>query len=156
MSFVFDHEGLDVYKVGRELNRELRSIIDDLPRGSSESADNLLRAGKSITRNIAEGCARGTADDRAHYFRISRGSGTEVGASLDELVDYDLVSEERVQKAKHLAWRVVSMLVKLIRAIPDDSTIKAIPPKKDTASENHVHVHVARTRARPLEEDPEN
>ena len=130
---IFDYERLDVYRVGRELNREIASIVRELPRGSAESADNLVRAGKSITRNIAEGSARRTADDRGHCFGISRGSGTEVGASLDELVDYGLVTQERVQKAKHLAWRIVSMLVNLIRAIPGDEALQKIEPRNGRA-----------------------
>ena len=125
---IFDYERLDVYQAGRELNREIAGIVRELPRGNAESADNLVRAGKSVTRNIAEGSARRTADDRGHVFGIARGSATEVGASLDELVDYGLVTEERVRKAKHLAWRVVSMLVNLIRAIPSDESLRAIKP----------------------------
>lgn len=125
---LFDFERLDVYQVGRELNREIGSIVRELPRGSAESAGNLVRAGKSITRNIAEGSACRTADDRGHCFGISRGSAIEVGASLDELVDYGLVAQARVQKAKLLAGRVVSMLVNLIRAIPSDEALQSISP----------------------------
>lgn len=130
---IFDFERLDVYQAGRELNREIASIVRELPRGSAESAENPVRAGKSITRNIAEGSARRTADDRGHCFGISRGSATEVGASLDELVDYGLMTQARMQKAKHLAWRVVSMLVNLIRAIPSDEALQAMTPANGRA-----------------------
>ena len=150
MSSGFDHERLDVYQAGRELNREIASIVKELPRGSAESADNLVRTGKSLTRNTAEGMARRTHDERANDLGIARGSGTEAAASLDELVDFGLVPEERVQKAKHLAWRIVSMLVNLIRSIPDDPSIRKSEPKQDPSSTPNVHVHVSRTRERQL------
>ena len=54
MEIFFDFERMDVYQVGRELNRELAAIIAELPRGAGEARDNLRRAGASITRNLAE------------------------------------------------------------------------------------------------------
>ena len=130
MELFFDHERLDVYQVARGLNRELTAIADELPAGAGESADNLRRAGRSITRNIAEGTSKGTAADRRKFYRIARGSASETPASLDELIDCGLSSEARVAKARELAHRVVSMLVNLIRATTDDEKIATIPPKK--------------------------
>jgi four helix bundle protein len=131
MELFFDHERLEVYQVGRELNREIASIVGELPRGSAESADNLVRAAKSITRNIAEGCSKGTIPDRLKYFRTARGSGTEVPASLNELVDHGLAPEHRVERARSLAHRIVSMLVNLIRATQDAEDPERIPPKRE-------------------------
>ena len=156
MQVYFDHERLDVYQAGRELNRELAGISRELPKGSAESADNLTRAGKSITRNIAEGSSKGTVADRNKHFRISRGSASEVPASLDELVDCGLIPEARVARARTLAHRIVSMLINLMRATQEMDEPARIPPKRNTVSGNHVHVLVDPARARPLGEDPEN
>lgn len=117
MELFFDHERLEVYQVARELNREVRTILADLPRGSSESAENLGRAARSVTRNIAEGGGKWSPADKANFYHIARGSGTECAASLDELVDYGFLEEKRILRAKELAWRVVSMLVGLIRSL---------------------------------------
>lgn len=130
MQLFFDHERLHVFQVGRQLNREVAAIAEELPRGAGESADNLLRAVKSITRNIAEGTAKGTVADRVKHFRIARGSAVEVPASLDELVDHGFASEQRVAAARELALRVVSMLVNLIRATQQMEDPATIPPKK--------------------------
>lgn len=130
MQMFFDHERLEVYQVARELNREVASLLGELPRGTGESADNLRRACASIPRNIAEGTSKGTAADRANFYRIARGSATEVAASLDELVDFGFATAERVTKAKQLAWRVVSMLVNLIRSTQRSDSPRAIPPKE--------------------------
>ena len=117
MRIEFDHERLEVYQLGRELNREIAAIVRELPRGAAESADNLRRAGYSITRNIAEACGKWTAADKARFHHMARGSGMEVPAALDELVDSGFVKPDRVQHARTLAWRIVSMLMALIRSL---------------------------------------
>ena len=155
MQIYFDHERLEVYQVGRELNREIAAIVKALPSGFGESADNLMRAGKSITRNIAEGTSKGTAADRCKFYRISRGSATEVPASLDELIDAGGLTEEAAARARQLALRIVSMLVNLIRATQEAASPAKIPPKRDTPSRDDVHVLVDRARARQVTDDPD-
>ncbi len=60
----FHFEELDVYRVARELNREIAGIGAELPRGAGEAGDNLRRAGASITRNLAELNGRRTTPDK--------------------------------------------------------------------------------------------
>lgn len=134
MDIVFDHERLEVYQVARELNREVALLLKDLPRGSAESADNLQRGSKSITRNLAEGTGKWRLPDKIHFYQIARASATECAASLDELVDFGLVAADRITRAKQLAWRVVAMLVGMIRSLEDR------PPRENGAE--------ARDRAR--------
>ena len=119
MGLFFDHERLEVYQLARELNREVAALLKELPRGSAESADNLQRATKSITRNIAEGAGKWRVPDKTHFYQIARGSATECAASLDELVDFGLLPESRIERAKQLAWRIVAMLVGMIRSLED-------------------------------------
>ena len=111
----FDFERLEVYRLGQELSREVAAILRELPRGAGESADNLRRATKSITRNIGEGCGKWHPADKIFYFQIARGSANECGASLNELVEFGYVAAERIQKARGLALRIVASLVGLIR-----------------------------------------
>lgn len=113
----FDHEQFDVYSLIRELNREVASVIRDVPAGNHESKDNLERATKSIGRNFAEGAGKWLLADKIHFYQISRGSGTESAASLDELVDWDLIAAERVVRAKELLFRIVSVLTAMIRKL---------------------------------------
>jgi four helix bundle protein len=49
---------LDVYQRAIELLAVVSEIIEDLPRGHAERADQLIRAAESIVRNIAEGAGR--------------------------------------------------------------------------------------------------
>jgi four helix bundle protein len=113
----FDHERLDVYRTGREFNRAVRILLDEIPRGHADSKDNLRRAAQSITRNIAEGAGKWRLADKIHYYHIARGSATECAASLDELVDMAGVPPDRVRPAKEILSRIIAMLVAMIRSL---------------------------------------
>ncbi len=113
----FDHERLEVYRVARQFNREARQLLEDVPRGHADSRDNLKRAAKSITRNIAEGSGKWKIADKVHFYHIARGSATECAASLDELVDFAMMPEARIRKPKEILARVVSMLIAMIRSL---------------------------------------
>jgi four helix bundle protein len=112
-----DHERLEVYRLAREFNRGVHGLTSKIPRGNAESVDNLLRAAKSMTRNIAEGAGKWLVRDKIKHYNIARGSSTEASASLDEMVDYEMVSEQDVRLLKGLAARIVAMLISMIRAI---------------------------------------
>lgn len=55
--------------------------------------------------------------DKVNFYHIARASATESAASLDELVDFALVPEERVGDAKEVLARVVAMLIAMIRSL---------------------------------------
>jgi hypothetical protein len=46
---------LDVYQRAIEFLSLVYDIVDDLPRGHADRADQLTRAAESVIRNIAEG-----------------------------------------------------------------------------------------------------
>lgn len=115
----FDHERLDVYQAARAFNRTVARLLGEVPRGHADSKDQLKRAAKSIPRNIAEGGGKWRVADKIHYYHIARGSATECAATLDELVDYDLVPEARIDAPKQALARVVAMLIKLIRSLEE-------------------------------------
>ena len=74
----------------------------------------------------------------------------EAAASLDELVDCGFTTEERVAEAKRLAWRVVSMLVALIKSLEKD--LATTEPKRQPSVRTRTRT---RTPARPLPDDPD-
>ena len=127
---LFAHELLDMYRVGRQLNREITQILSELPRGAGEAGDNLGRAGASITRNIAEANGKRTAADKAARLYIVRGSGMEVGAAIDELVDRRFIPAERGSRARVLASRIVAMVMGRIRTLEEtepSSSLGSLP-----------------------------
>lgn len=117
MGGYFDHERLEVYAVAREVNRGVRDLVEELPRGFAESKDNLRRAAVSITRNVAEGSGKWKIADKVHFYRISHGSATEAAAALDELIDFGAVERARVVELHDLLARLAAMLLALIRSL---------------------------------------
>lgn len=88
-------------------------IIEALPKGHAEVADQLLRAAQSQPLNIAEGAGRRTAVDQARFYTHARGSAMEAAAVLDTLRVMKLVDEERYQRGIELLEGVVAMLTKM-------------------------------------------
>ena len=119
MKLRFDHERLEVYQVARQFNREVKTLLDELPRGFAESKDNLRRSAMSITRNLAEGSGKWKISDKAHFYQIARGSATEATACLEELVDYGAITSERVSGMQDLLGRIIAMAISLIRSLEE-------------------------------------
>lgn len=113
----FDHEKLKVHQSARRFNREVAQLLKDVPRGAGESKDNLERAAKSITRNIAEGSGKWRIPDKIRFYHIARASAAESAASLDELVDYELLPEESIAEPRRVLAEVVAMLIGLARSL---------------------------------------
>lgn len=77
-------EDLDCWKVCREVQREISQLIKVLPQDEKYAlADNMKRAARSTTRNIAEGFGRHHHQENIQFCRISRGSLYEL---LDDLI----------------------------------------------------------------------
>jgi four helix bundle protein len=114
---MFDHDRLEVYSVARQFNREVKELLTELPRGQAESRNNLRRAAMSVTRNIAEGSGKWQISDKVNFYHIARASSTECASSLDELVDFELVPEERVIRLREFLSRIVAMLTAMIRSV---------------------------------------
>src|SRR5687768_14545921 len=93
---VLDHERLEVYQVARELSREIARLRKRIRGGRPDLVDQLLRATASVPLNIAEGNGERSPGRRAYFFRISRGSATEMAAALDHLVDMGLLQEQDI------------------------------------------------------------
>jgi four helix bundle protein len=126
---LFDHERLEVHLLARQFNRELRPILEAIPRGWSDSRDNLKRAATSVTRNLAEGAGRWQPADKVHFYQIARASATECAATLDELVDHGLIQEARVRGPKEILFRVVAMLVGMIHSVEARQSEKPHEPR---------------------------
>lgn len=101
----------------RQFRRHLRGLLPDIPRGNSDLVDQLRRAARSVTNNIAEGSGKWTTADKVRHFHIARGSAAECAAILDDCVDFGFLTEERIAAARDTLSRVVAMLVKMILSL---------------------------------------
>ncbi len=105
---------LDVYQRAIEFLALTYEVIDGLPRGHADRADQLSRAAESVVRNIAEGAGRWSQADSASRYKIARGEAMECAASLDVLRLRKLISEPQYQLGGQLLEGVVAMLTKML------------------------------------------
>lgn len=77
-------EDLDCWKAARKVRLFIAQIIEKFPKDEKyDLSDNIRRASRSITRNIAEGYGRHHHQENLQFCRISRGSLYEI---LDDLI----------------------------------------------------------------------
>lgn len=105
---------LDVYQRAIAFLALASEIIEELPRGHAERADQLIRAAESVVRNIAEGAGRWSEADTAKHYRIARGEAMECAASLDVLRLRKLIVAARYEAGLRLLEGVVAMLTKMV------------------------------------------
>jgi len=109
----FDHEKLDVYKASIQFVVLVDEIIEHLPRGRSYLADQLQRAGTSISLNIAEGSGEYSGSEKVRFYRMAKRSATECAGILDVCGQLKLVEETKYLNGRELLIRIVSMLTKM-------------------------------------------
>lgn len=105
---------LDVYQRAIELLALVYDLVDDLPRGNADRADQLTRASESVVRNIAEGAGRWSEADSANRYKIARGEAMECAACLDVMKLRKLITDDRYQRGNQLLEGVVAMLTKML------------------------------------------
>ncbi|HZT50075.1 MAG TPA: four helix bundle protein [Hyphomicrobiaceae bacterium] len=108
---VQSYRDLVVWQKAMRLGAEAYRLSRLLPKAEEyRLTSQLLRAAASVPANIAEGHARGTRKDYAHFISIARGSLAETETILLLLVDVELLSNERVQAALALSAEIGRML----------------------------------------------
>jgi len=106
---------LDCYAAALALDALVVDACRGAGRGCAFLTDQAQRASASAVLNIAEAMGR-DGGDRAHAFRIARGSAFEVDAAMALLAQRGRVSQSRRQEARALCARVVAMLTRLCGA----------------------------------------
>ena len=104
---------LDVYQRAIEFLALVYEIVDGLPRGNADRAEQLVRSAESVVRNIAEGAGRWSEADSRSRYKIARGEAMECAASLDVMRLRKLIVDARYQKGIQLLEGVVAMLTKM-------------------------------------------
>ena len=87
--YQFSFEKLDVWIESKELTKSIYTIVSKFPESEKFGLiSQLRRASISISSNIAEGSARKTYKDKAHFTTIAFGSAVEVLNQL--IISYEL------------------------------------------------------------------
>jgi four helix bundle protein len=110
----YSYRDLSVWQKAMRLATEAYRLTKVLPRSEQyRLTSQLLRAAASVPANIAEGHARGTRKDYAHFISIARGSLAETETLLLLLIEVELVTNERVQPVLALCDEIGRMLNRL-------------------------------------------
>ena len=108
----FTFEGLACWQEARRLRILIaRKIVKELPfEERRRLADQLLRAARSTTANIAEGYGRYHFRDNYRFCAQARGSCFEVLDHLITAVDEDLLTEEMLAEGRAAVVTSVKVL----------------------------------------------
>jgi four helix bundle protein len=107
-----------------ELAREVYALARQMPKQEEyRLTGQMLRAAVSIAANIAEGHARATRKDYAHFVSISKGSAAELETLVLLTRDTGLLTNAATDPVLGKTERVAKMLARLhsrLKEAPSD------------------------------------
>jgi four helix bundle protein len=111
---VQSHRELVVWQKAMDLAVAVYRLASGFPRAEAfRLTDQITRAAASVPANIAEGSARGSPRDYAHFLAIAKGSLNEVDTFVVLARRLGYVTDEDTQPVLELATEVSKMLVAL-------------------------------------------
>lgn len=116
-------EDLECWKACRELRKFVAGQCKLLPKAEEyRLKDQLLRAARGSTANIAEGYGRFHYQETMQYCRSARGSVYEV---LDHFItanDEELIKDDVLQQLRELVEKCVALLNGYVRYLEKQKT----------------------------------
>ncbi len=104
-------ETLEVWKESRKLRKEISKLVKTLPSVENfRLSDQMIRASRSISANIAEGHGRYHFQENIQFCRQSRGSLYELRDHLTVALDEHYISEEKFDILKTKILKTVKIL----------------------------------------------
>ena len=100
-----------VYQKAREFSRKIAELVKGLPANErNKLRDQMTRARRSITNNLAEGYGRFHYQENIQYCRQSRGSICEIIDDLIECRDENYIEGEKFNSLKEEAYSLMKIL----------------------------------------------
>jgi len=135
-------EDLECWKACRELRLYVaKEVVKTLPtREKYRLSDQILRAARSTTANIAEGYGRFHYMDNAKFCSKARGSCWEVLDHLITGVDEGLIPPEMLSKGRKLvntAVKLINGYMNYLKRAGKNSTVREDPSEYLTAAQNN-------------------
>lgn len=110
------HKNLDVYKISKELVKEIYLLTSKSPKDESYGLTNQLRrASISVPSNIAEGMSRESNKDINRFLIIARSSLVEIDTQIEIALSLNYLNDEDIAKLEEFIVRIFQMLSKLIK-----------------------------------------
>ena len=115
MSKIESFEDLFVYQKARDFSRKIAELVKKLPANErNKLRDQMTRARRSITNNLAEGYGRFHYQENIQYCRQSRGSICEIIDDLIECRDENYIEGKEFISLKEEAYYLMKILNKYI------------------------------------------
>ena len=109
--YIFSFEKLEVWVEAKEFSKSLYAITLKFPDTKKFGIiSQLRRASISIASNIAEGSARKSFKDKAHFTTMAFGSAVEVLNQLIISFELNFVSEEDYLKSREALESITNKL----------------------------------------------
>ncbi|MDD2889408.1 MAG: four helix bundle protein [bacterium] len=104
-------ETLEVWKKSRELRKEFSKFVKTLPVGERlKLGDQIIRASRSVTANIAEGYGRYHFQENIQFCRQARGSLYELLDHSTVALDEEYISEEKFNNFRIKIFKNIKIL----------------------------------------------
>ena len=104
-------EELDVWKECRQLRLKISELTKHFPKTEEyRLKDQLIRASRSVTANIAEGYGRFHFQENIQFCRQARGSLSEIRDHLITANDENYITEQVLNEFKELVEKCTRML----------------------------------------------
>jgi len=121
--YIFSFEKLEVWVEAKEFSKSLYAITLKFPDTEKFGIiSQLRRASISIASNIAEGSARKSFKDKAHFTTMAFGSAVEVLNQLIISFELNFISEEDYLRLRELLESITNKLDALINFQIEKST----------------------------------
>ena len=104
-------EDLKCWQACRDVRIFIIKLVKSYPKEERYSlVDNMKRAARSTTQNIAEGFGRFHYKENVQFCRISRGSLFELLDDLITSIDEDFINQNDYQKGRDLISNALAIL----------------------------------------------
>lgn len=116
------HKRLEVWKKSMELALDVYRVTKDFPVEERYGLiSQMRRAAVSIPSNIAEGAARDTRQEFAHFLHIAQASLSELDTQLDLSQALGYITNEFLASMQSLMESVDKMLTGLIKSLKQNN-----------------------------------
>ncbi|MCX5633318.1 MAG: four helix bundle protein [Phycisphaerae bacterium] len=116
--FKFDFEKLIVYQKALDFMHEIFKIYKKLPPEYKYTiGSNMVRAGASISNNIAEGSGKKSKKEKSRYYSISFDSTRECISVFNILLNEKLIDKDCYINMRFRGKEITNMLYRLIETL---------------------------------------
>ncbi len=116
-------EDLECWKACTDVRRFMTELVKKYPKAEKYSlVDDMKRAARSTTHNLAEGFGRFHFQENVQFCRISRGSLYELIDQLITSKDDGYITSEEYEKGRALISKALALLNGYIRYLTQRKT----------------------------------